>query len=104
MRRPRTLSEYTELVEQVLIEVDEMRHVIEYEAEGASAATAFLDPLEADLRRLQEAIATDTYEFRDEDLPFLRVVSKERLESVPFKDLLEIINWTHRTGLEVRAG
>jgi hypothetical protein len=97
------MSEYAELVEQALIEVDEMRAVIEYESEGASKATAFLDPLEAELKRLKDAIATSTYDFRDEDLPFMRVVARERLESLPFKDLLDVINWTHRTGLESRS-
>lgn len=100
MRKPRSLSEYRDLVAQALIEVDEMRSVIEYETDGPSAATAFLAPLEAELKRLQEALATERYEFRDEDLPFMRVVAKERLESLPFKDLLDVINWTHRTGLE----
>ena len=100
MRKPRTLSEYADLVEQAMIEVEELRAVIEYEAEGTPRAAAFLEPLEADLGRLKEALATDAYEFRDEDLPFMRVVAKERLESLPFKDLLDVINWTHRTGFE----
>ena len=100
MRKPRTLREYADLVEQALIEVDEMRAVIEYEMDGPSAASAFLGPLEAELKRLKEAIATDTYDFRDEDLPYMRVVDRERLETLPFKDLLDVINWTHRTGLE----
>ena len=100
MKKPRTLSEYADLVEQALIEVDEMRAVIEYEMDGPSAASAFLGPLEAELKRLKDAIETDTYDFRDEDLPIMRVVARERLESLPFKDLLDVINWTHRTGLE----
>lgn len=103
MNKPRSLREYADLVEQALIEVDEMRHIIEYEMEGPSSATAFLDPLEADLGRLKEALETGAYEFRDEDLPFMRVVARERLETLPFKDLLDVINWTHRTGLESEA-
>ena len=45
-------------------------------------------------------MATDTYEFRDEDLPFMQAISHQRLEELPFRDLLDVVNWTHRTGLE----
>ena len=100
MNKPKTLSEYLRLVEDALVEVDEMRSIIEYEMDGPSAATEFLEPLEADLKRLQDALATGTYDFRDEDLPFMALVSKQSLEALPFKDLLDVINWTHRTGLE----
>ncbi len=99
MKRPKTMADYADLVEQALIEVDEMRHVIEYETDGG-ASTEFLDPLEADLYRLKDAMATDTYEFRDEDLPFMQAVASQRLDQLPFRDLLDVINWTHRAGLE----
>ncbi len=99
MKRPRTMAEYAVLVDEALIEVDEMRHIIDYESEGA-VSSEFLDPLEADLIRLKDAMATDTYDFRDEDLPFMSVTSSKRLEELPFRDLLDVINWTHRSGLE----
>ncbi len=93
------MAQYAELIEQALIEVDEMRQAIEYETDGG-ASTEFLSPLEAELNRLKDALATDTYEFRDEDLPFMQAVSGKRLEALPFRDLLDVINRTHRTGLE----
>ncbi len=99
MKRPKTMSEYAYLVEQALIEVDEMRHIIEYETDGRMS-TEFLDPLEADLNRIKDAIATDTYDFRDEDLPFIASTSRSHIEELPFRDLLDVINWTHRAGLE----
>ena len=99
MNRPKTMASYADLVEQALIEVDEMRHVIEYETDGG-APTDFLDSLEADLNRLKDAMFTDTYEFRDEDLPFMQTIAKQRLEDLPFRHLLDVINWTHRAGLE----
>jgi len=99
MKRPSTMAAYADLVEQALIEVDEMRHIIEYESEGR-VPTEFLDPLEAELGRIKDAIATDTYEFRDEDLPFMAATSRQRLDRLPFRDLLDVINWTHREGLE----
>ena len=100
MQKPKTMAEYADLVEQALVEVDELRHIIDYESEGR-VPTEFLDPLEADLDRLKDAMATDTYEFRDEDLPFMAAISRRSLEQLPFKDLLDVINWTHRTGLEI---
>ena len=93
------MAQYAELIEQALIEVDEMRQVIEYDTDGG-ASTEFLRPLEADLNRLKDALATDAYEFRDEDLPSMQAVSGKRLDALPFQDLLDVINWTHRTGLE----
>ena len=30
----------------------------------------------------------------------MQAVSGKRLEALPFQDLLDVINWTHRTGLE----
>ena len=99
MRKPRTMAEYANLVEEALVEVDEMRHIIEHETEGA-VSSDFLDPVEADLIRLKDAMATDTYDFRDEDLPFMSAILGKRLEQLPFRDLLEVINWTHRSGLE----
>ncbi len=104
MRKPKTLAEYRRLVDDALVEVDEMRNIIDYEMDGASsAASEFLEPLEADLKRLQDALATGTYDFRDEDLPFMAMVSRQSLDALPFKDLLDVINWTHRTGLETGA-
>ncbi len=99
MKRPKTMTEYASLVDEALIEVDEMRHIVEYESDGRMSSD-FLDPLEADLNRIKEAIATDTYEFRDEDLPFIATTSRKHLDVLPFRDLLDVINWTHRAGLE----
>jgi len=100
MKRPKTMAEYADLVEQALIEVDEMRHIIDYETDGAASAD-FLEPIEADLVRIKDAIVTDTYDFRDEDLPYMALTAKKHLQELPFRDLLDVINWTHRSGLEI---
>ncbi|MCP4040886.1 MAG: hypothetical protein GY731_02870 [Gammaproteobacteria bacterium] len=100
MKRPKTMPEYQDLVEQALIEVDEMRHIINYEMDDDGKQAGFLVPLEAELERLKEAMATDAYEFRDEDLQIMSCMSKVEFEGLPFKYLLDVINWTHRMGLE----
>lgn len=94
------MAEYAELVEQALIEIDELRHSIEYETDSDPRAATFLVPLEAELKRLQEALATGEYAFRDEDLPFDQSMSRALFEHLPFKYLLDTINVTHRSGLE----
>jgi hypothetical protein len=94
------MGEYLSLVEQALVEVDEMRQIIEYETEGGpSRLTGLLDTLEAELGRVQDAIRTDTYGFQDQDLSYMSSLAQHSLHTLPFKDLLDLINWTHRTGL-----
>lgn len=93
------MAAYRDLVEQVLFEVDEMRHSIEYEAEGDPGATLFLEPMAAELKRLQDALATATYAFRDEDLPLVTCLERRYYEKLPFRYLVDLINATHRRGL-----
>lgn len=100
MQRPKTLSEYLYLIDQALIEVDEMRNIIAYEMDGDERPADFLIPLEAELKRLKEAIETDSYEFRDEDLPYMSAIPTREFDRLPFKYLLDQINSTHRQGLE----
>ena len=40
-----------------------------------------------------------SYHFQDKDLPFMEIVRQHGLFSLPFRDLLSLINDTHRKGL-----
>jgi hypothetical protein len=100
VRPPETMEEYQDLVEQALIEVEDLRRSAEYdEGEEWGEVFGFLDPLETELRKVQQSMLNGTYEFRDEDLPFMRAVSRVDPFMLPFKSLLETINLTHRRGL-----
>ena len=52
MQRPRTSEEYVELVRQSLLETEELRQAAEYDTDEMAAALGFLDPLEAELRKM----------------------------------------------------
>ncbi len=103
MKRPKTMHEYKDLIEQALIEVDELRHIINYEMDDDGKEAGFLVPLEAELNRIKEAMAMGDYEFRDEDLPIMSCLPKREFEGLPFKYLLDVVNWTHRMGLESKG-
>ena len=42
-----------------------------------------------------------SYEFADKDLPFMEIVRQHGVFTLPFRDLLNLINETHRKGLQV---
>jgi hypothetical protein len=93
------MQAYRKLVDEALIEVDEMRLTIEYESDGDPSAIVFLQPMAADLKRLAEAMDTDSYDFSDQDLPLVTCMEKHYYDKLPFKYLLDMINETHRKGL-----
>lgn len=99
--RPRTPEEYADLVEQALFEIEELRASAEYDMEEMGQALAFLDELEAGVRALLESMRDGSYRFADEDLPFMAVVEHVHESILPFKQLLRVINETHRAGLAV---
>lgn len=100
MPRPKTAEEYVKLVEQTIIEVEEMIACLEFEAEDSGAQTRYLDPVLANLRDMRAAMADGSYSFEDKDLPFMGVANKLG-NSLPFSELLAVINHTHRKGLDV---
>jgi len=98
--RPKTPEDYVRLVEQALIEVDELKASYEFDMEDAGAHMAYLEPLEQGLRKLRASMADGSYEFGNQDLPFMEIANRyTRL--IPFTELLAMINHTHRNGLEV---
>jgi hypothetical protein len=101
MKRPKTADEYVELVKQAIFEVEELRLATEYDAESMGGVLAFLDELEAQVRRIFQSMVEGTYEFADEDLPFMKLIEGQDERLLPFKYMLRMINQTHRQGLAV---
>jgi hypothetical protein len=101
VNRAKTAEEYVDLVKQAIFEVEELRLATEYDMEGMTGAQSFLDELEGQVRQVYNDMAAGTYEFGNEDLPFMRVVEKCDDRLLPFKYLLRQINETHRKGLDV---
>lgn len=98
--RPKTPEEYVRLVDQALIELDELRACFDYDMEAMGSPPAYLDPLEAGLKRLRASMADGSYVFENRDLPFMEVANKHKAQ-LPFSHLLAVINHTHRNGLDV---
>ncbi|VAX10838.1 hypothetical protein MNBD_GAMMA25-2487 [hydrothermal vent metagenome] len=99
MKRPATLEAYTDLVEQGLFEVEELRFSVEFDEEFMEGALNFVGALEEELKQMMAALKEDRYEFVDKDLGFMSLVKNQSNMILPFKGLLNLINTTHRKGL-----
>lgn len=101
IKRPSTPEAYVDLVRQALFEIDELRAAIEYDMEGMQDSVSFVDDLETAVKQVYDAMADGSYAFQDKDLPFMEIVRQHGVFSLPFRDLLNLINDTHRKGLEI---
>lgn len=104
IKRPNTPQAYVDLVKQALFEIDELRAAIEYDMEGMQDSVSFVDDLERAVKQVYESMVDGSYHFQDKDLPFMDIVRQQGVFSLPFRDLLNLINDTHRKGLEVDEG
>ena len=105
---PSTMADYLDLVDQAVFEAgdrvisegdDEAEHEHEHEHEHEpDLDTSFATLLEQQLKALQASITDGSYEFADQDLPFMALVQRYKPQ-IPFAELLERINATHRGGL-----
>lgn len=99
MKPPKTYDEYVDLVHNAVYEIDEMRAGIEYDPENAERWSAILDHLDGVLRKLYDEMVSDTYLFpTGRDLAYMAFVNRWGRE-IPFKQLLLVINDTHKNGL-----
>jgi len=69
--------------------------------DSMGGALDFLDELEAQMKSMRQKMEQGTYRFDDRDLPFMETVERSDERVLPFKQLLNIINATHRQGLNV---
>ena len=101
MDTAKTWDEFLDLVHQAVYEIDEMRAILDEDAgdEDAELYAQFIEPLDFHLRKLFDDMTSGRYQFsRDADLPFMPVVQRFG-RAIPFRQLLETINRTHRKGL-----
>ena len=101
--RPTTMDDYIELVKSALFDVEELRMSVEFDMEFMEPVLAFIEPLEKGLRNLLNSLEDGSYEFADEDLPFMPLVEAQQNVMLPFKPVLRQINETHRKGLQDEA-
>jgi hypothetical protein len=102
MRTITTMEAYLYLVDEAVFEAGDLimaegSDAVEAEAE-ADTNTSFAHTLKAQLEELQTSLTDGSYAFADEDLPFM-AMRKTWASQIPFGDMLDLINHTHRNGL-----
>lgn len=100
MKRASTMKEYQELINQALFELRDLRASVEFDEEFMGDVMQFVDPLETSIRELNQAINDGSYQFSQQNLPFMPIVYQTPGSLLPFKPLLIQINDTHIHGLE----
>lgn len=101
MKRPSSVEQYLDLVDQAIFESEELRFSAEYDAEYMGGVMAFIGELESGVKAMRQSMQEGNYVFSDQDLPFMELVRHQNERLLPFKELLRIINETHRQGLAV---
>jgi hypothetical protein len=102
MRRAKTADEYVGMIREAIIETSELRASFEWDLDDQSRIPGFLEPLEQSLSGLLESMQAGTYVWANGDLPFIALV-RRHAQKIPFADLLDSINDTHRKGLDVEG-
>lgn len=101
MKKAHNLEELIDLVHEAVYEVDELRACLEHDDDEASTYAPFLDSLDKMLRELHETMASGKYAGvgQGDDLAYMPLFKKHERD-IPFRELLRIINATHREGYE----
>ncbi len=102
MKNPKTVDEYIDLVHQAVYEVDELRAIVEDDEERKTMILPWVDAMDKELRQMFDDMISGRYQFDPDgpDLPYMAIV-KRFGPSIPFKPLLNVINHTHRFGLDI---
>jgi hypothetical protein len=100
LQRARSAEEYVEWVKQAVFEVDDLRDCYDFQMDELGRYPTFLEPLEQNIKALQQSMVEGEYRFGREDLPFMELVNRHG-DDIPFAILLRQINETHRKGIDV---
>jgi hypothetical protein len=99
--RARSPDELTEIVNQALDEVEDLRTAIEYDEEFMGESSIIVEPASAGLTRLLSAINNNEYQPGEGDwLQFLETLRDTDQRAVPFWPLLKLIVDTHQNGYQ----
>lgn len=97
MRRARNIKEYIELIDQAIFELAELSAADEWEQEEGGKTLIFISPLIEQLDQLREELINGNHIFTPTDLVLMKIV-RVNARQIPFNDLFDIINQTHRLG------
>ena len=99
--RARNLDELTEIINQALDEVEDLRTAIEFDEEFKGESSIIVEPASAGLTRLLSAINEDNYHPGEGDwMQFLETLRDIDHRAVPFWPLMRIIIETHENGFQ----
>jgi hypothetical protein len=99
--RARNLDELTEIINQALDEVEDLRAAIEFDEEFKGEFSIIVEPASAGLTRLLSAINEDNYRPGEGDwIQFLETLRNIDHGAVPFWPLMRIIIETHENGFQ----
>lgn len=102
IRKIKTPEEYVAMVKDLREDVFDLREAIEFDPEEMSRASLIIEPLEKMVEELYNSFADGSYEFKDEDLPFMTIVKENNYTAVlPMLNLLKEVNRIHRNGLDL---
>ncbi len=102
LRKIRTPEEYVAMVKDLREDVFDLREAVEYDPEEMSRASLIIEPLEHMVNELYESFINGSYEFKDEDLPYMKIVKENNYTAIlPMLNLLKEVNRIHRNGLDI---
>ena len=102
--RARNPNELTEIINQALDEVEDLRAAIEYDEEFKGESSIVVEPAAAGLTRLLSAINNDNYHPGEGDwIQFLDALREIDHPAVPCWPQLRLIIETHENGYQAEA-
>ena len=102
IRKIRTPEEYIEMVKELREDVFDLREAVEYDPDEMGRAALVVEPLEKIVEALYNSFADGSYEFKDEDLPYMQIVKENNYTAIlPMLHLLKEVNRIHRDGLDI---
>jgi len=102
IRKIRTPEEYIEMVTELREDVFDLREAVEYDPDEMGRAALVVEPLEKIVDELYNSFVDGSYEFKDEDLPYMQIVKENNYTAIlPMLHLLKEVNRVHRNGLDL---
>ena len=102
LRKIRTPEDFIAMVKELREDVFDLREACEFDPDEMGRATLIVEPLERSVEALYQSFVDGTYEFKDEELPYMSIVKENNYTAIlPMLHLLKEVNRIHREGLDI---
>ncbi len=102
LRKVKTPEDFISMVKELREDVFDLREACEYDPDEMGRAALFVEPLEQIVEALYQSFVDGSYEFKDEDLPYMKIVNENNHTAIlPMLHLLKEVNRIHREGLDI---